>query len=173
MDTNEMLRNKGVGWVKVRDQLTLPCATDYKKMKGYLMFLLESVLFVDKTTSNIKPWWIHFTNDLDNVGKYSWASACLANMYCQLGIATRAGMNSLCGCVILLLCWIFEHFPCFRPPLSRSYAEFEPRCRRWAHGGGNKTTLQEYRKILDAMTERDVSNNFSNYVYSRVTDFSN
>ncbi|XP_012828262.1 PREDICTED: serine/threonine-protein phosphatase 7 long form homolog [Erythranthe guttata] len=156
MDTNEMFRNKGVGWVKVRDQLTLPCATDDKKMKGYLMFLLGSVLFVDKTASNIKPWWIHFTNDLDNVGKYSWASACLANMYRQLGIATRAGMNSLCGCVILLLCWIFEHFPCFRPPLSRSYAEFEPRCRRWAHGGGNKTTLQEYRKILDAMSERDV-----------------
>ncbi|XP_012854536.1 PREDICTED: serine/threonine-protein phosphatase 7 long form homolog [Erythranthe guttata] len=103
MDTNEMFRNKGVGWVKVRDQLTLPCATYDKKMKGYLMFLLGSVLFVDKTASNIKPWWIHFTNDLDNVGKYSWASACLANMYRQLGIATRAGMNSLCGCVILLL----------------------------------------------------------------------
>ncbi|XP_012831219.1 PREDICTED: serine/threonine-protein phosphatase 7 long form homolog [Erythranthe guttata] len=103
MDTNDMFRNKGVGWVKVRDQLTLPSATDEKKMKGYLMFLLGSVLFVDKTACNMKPWWIHFTNDLDNVGKYSWASACLANMYRQLGIATRAGMNSLCGCVILLL----------------------------------------------------------------------
>ncbi|XP_012854484.1 PREDICTED: serine/threonine-protein phosphatase 7 long form homolog [Erythranthe guttata] len=173
MDTNEMFRNKGVGWFQVRDQLTLPSTADEKKMKGYLMFLLGSVLFVDKTACNMKPWWIHFTNDLDNVGKYSWASACLANMYRQLGIATCAGMNSLCGCVILLLCWIFEYFPCFRQPLSRSYAEFEPRYRRWAHGGGNKTTLQECRKKLDAMTERDVSNNFYNYVYSRVTDFSN
>ncbi|XP_012844868.1 PREDICTED: serine/threonine-protein phosphatase 7 long form homolog [Erythranthe guttata] len=113
MTTTVMFRNKGINWTKVQELLSKPSATDEKKMQGYLMFLLGSVLFVDKTFSMMKPWWIHYTNDIDGVGQYSWAAACLANMYRQLGIATRVGMNGLCGCQILLLCWIFEYFPCF------------------------------------------------------------
>ncbi|XP_012842464.1 PREDICTED: serine/threonine-protein phosphatase 7 long form homolog [Erythranthe guttata] len=157
MTTIDMFQNKGINWTKVQELLSKLSATDEKKMQGYLMFLLGSVLFVDKTSSMMKPWWIHYTNDIDGVGQYSWAAACLANMYRQLGIATRAGMNELCGCPILFLCWIFEYFPCFRPEVSPTYTEFELRCRKWAFGGSCRQKLQYYRKMLDEMSERDVS----------------
>ncbi|XP_012839288.1 PREDICTED: uncharacterized protein LOC105959695 [Erythranthe guttata] len=61
----------------------------------------------------------------------------------------------------------FDHlFPVHIPSLSLD-AEGGPMVE------GIKPCCRNTGKKLDAMTERDVSNNFSNYVYSRVTDFSN
>ncbi|XP_012857069.1 PREDICTED: uncharacterized protein LOC105976347 [Erythranthe guttata] len=105
-----------------------------RRVQIYLVFLFGSILFPDKTCDRVKPWYMHVLEDsvLDQVGTYSWVSICLANLYRELGICSRAQSRSLAGCTTLLQCWIYEYFPRFQPPEeSERYREFQPRCKRW------------------------------------------
>ncbi|XP_012827725.1 PREDICTED: uncharacterized protein LOC105949006 [Erythranthe guttata] len=93
---------------------------------------------------------------LDQVGTYSWGSACLANLYRELGICSRAQSRGLTGCTTLLQCWIYEYFPRFQPPEeSERYLEFQPRCKRW-NAPPKAGTLEHIRGLLDNMTADDV-----------------
>ena len=69
---------------------------------AYLLWLLGAILFVDKTSSLLHIGFVEFLHDRNNVANYSWGAATLANLYRQLGEATRAKCKEIAGCLTLL-----------------------------------------------------------------------
>ncbi|MED6169702.1 hypothetical protein PIB30_023726 [Stylosanthes scabra] len=49
--------------------------------RAYIMLLLSTQLFEDKTVARVPVRWIPFVDQLDDLGKYSWGSATLAWLY--------------------------------------------------------------------------------------------
>ncbi|XP_012844536.1 PREDICTED: uncharacterized protein LOC105964574 [Erythranthe guttata] len=117
-EIDESWKHGGPTWRMIQGQLLMPDTPMRRRVQIYLVFLLGSILFPDKTCDRVKPWYMHVLEDsvLHQVGTYSWGSACLANLYRELGICIRAQSRSLAGCTTLLQCWIYEYFPRFQPP---------------------------------------------------------
>ncbi|XP_012845957.1 PREDICTED: serine/threonine-protein phosphatase 7 long form homolog [Erythranthe guttata] len=157
-EIDESWKHGGPTWRMLQGQLLMPDTPMRRRVQIYLVFLLGSILFPDKTCDRVKPWYMHVLEDsvLDQVGTYSWGSACLANLYRELGICSRAQSRGLAGCTTLLQCWIYEYFPRFQPPdESEHYREFQPRCKRW-NAPPKAGTLEHIRGLLDNMTADDV-----------------
>ncbi|CAI0444544.1 unnamed protein product [Linum tenue] len=78
------------------------------------------------------------------VGEYAWGAGALAYLYRQLGIASRAEAKGVAGCLTLLQCWIYGHFPTLRP------SRLEPREleRGQEHSGG---TVQHPGRVRRGM----------------------
>ncbi|RYR75496.1 hypothetical protein Ahy_A01g000043 isoform C [Arachis hypogaea] len=49
--------------------------------RAYIMMLLSTQLFGDKSGNRVHIWWLPFVARLDDMGSYSWASAALAWLY--------------------------------------------------------------------------------------------
>ena len=86
---------------------------------GYLLALLGTTLFVDKSKSWVSPALIPYASQLNRFYSYSWGSTTLAYLYRQLGIGSRAGCKQVSGCLTLLQAWIYWYFYSFRPSRSR------------------------------------------------------
>ncbi|XP_012851822.1 PREDICTED: uncharacterized protein LOC105971514 [Erythranthe guttata] len=116
-EIDESWKHGGPTWRMIHGHLLMPDTPMRRRVQIYVVFLLGSILFPDKTYDRVKSWYMHVLEDsvLDEVGTYSWGSACLANLYRKLGICSRAQSRSLAGCTTLLQCWIFEYFPRFQP----------------------------------------------------------
>ncbi|CAL1413774.1 unnamed protein product [Linum trigynum] len=76
----------------------------------YLMCLIGSTLFVDKSSDRVRGWLYSYFRDLQMVSKYAWGAGALAWMYRQLGRSSRAGSKGFSGCLTLLQAWIYEYF---------------------------------------------------------------
>ncbi|RYR16563.1 hypothetical protein Ahy_B04g073609 [Arachis hypogaea] len=77
---------------------------------AYIMMLLSTQLFGDKSGNRVYIRWLSFVARLDEMGNYSWALAALAWLYrCMCWIANRNVMN-LVGPLQLLQSWIFYNF---------------------------------------------------------------
>ncbi|XP_015962351.2 protein MAIN-LIKE 1-like [Arachis duranensis] len=112
--------------------------------RAYIMMLLGTQLFGDKSDNRIHIRWLPYVARLEEMGSYSWGSAALAWLYrCMCRVANRH-LVKLAGPLQLLQSWIFWRFPRFRPagydtcswPLasrrsgySPSYSEKGPRVR--------------------------------------------
>ena len=68
----------------------------------YLLWLLGTTLFVDKTDSRVPVHFLPLLLNLDEVNTYAWGAAALANQYRQLGVATRGNCRQIDGCLTLL-----------------------------------------------------------------------
>ena len=68
----------------------------------YLLHLLGSTVFVDKTQDRVSAFIFPLLEELNSVSKYAWGAAVLAHMYRQLGMASRAGCRQFSGCATLL-----------------------------------------------------------------------
>ncbi|XP_012829338.1 PREDICTED: serine/threonine-protein phosphatase 7 long form homolog [Erythranthe guttata] len=103
-EIDESWKHGGPTWRMLQGQLLMPDTPMRRRVQIYLVFLLGSILFPDKTCDRVKPWYMHVLEDsvLDQVGTYSWGSACLANLYRELGICSRAQSRGLAGCTTLL-----------------------------------------------------------------------
>ncbi|CAI0444074.1 unnamed protein product, partial [Linum tenue] len=127
----------------------------------YLLLLLGSTLFVDKSRDRVRSVVNLFLDELEEVDQYSWASATLTWLYRYLGQASQAGVA---GCLTLLQCWIYEYFSSFRP------SHFEPPVvgpeKAWASrwigqpAPGSVADLSVrlafYHRALDSLTPSDV-----------------
>ena len=82
----------------------------------------------------------------------------LAYMYCQLGMASRAGWKTIAGCLTLLQTWIYEYFPAFHPHPRQADVPNKTRVEMWStpKPGREINRLRDYRSILDCMTETQV-----------------
>ncbi|RYR13189.1 hypothetical protein Ahy_B04g070302 isoform A [Arachis hypogaea] len=75
--------------------------------RGYIMMLLSTALFADKSGARVHLRWIPYVADLDGLGKYSWGSATLSWLYrCLCRVANR-NVKNLAGPLALLQSWIF------------------------------------------------------------------
>ncbi|XP_016170025.1 protein MAIN-LIKE 1-like [Arachis ipaensis] len=104
--------------------------------RAYIMMLLGTQLFADKSGNRVHIRWLPFVARLEEMGTYSWGSAALAWLYrCMCRVANR-NVIKLAGPLQLLQSWIFWQFPRFRPagfetfswPLASRYF---PNLCRW------------------------------------------
>ncbi|RYR13538.1 hypothetical protein Ahy_B04g070476 isoform F [Arachis hypogaea] len=83
--------------------------------RAYIMMLLSTQLFGDKSANWVHIRWLPFAANLDGMGRYSWGSAALAWLYrCMCRVANR-NVTNLAGPLQLLQSWIFWRFPSLRP----------------------------------------------------------
>ncbi|RYR55612.1 hypothetical protein Ahy_A06g030793 isoform A [Arachis hypogaea] len=79
--------------------------------RAYIMMLLGTQLFADKSGNRIHIRWLPFVARLEEMGGYSWGSAALAWLYrCMCRVANRHVVK-LAGPLQLLQSWIFWRFP--------------------------------------------------------------
>ncbi|XP_012829087.1 PREDICTED: serine/threonine-protein phosphatase 7 long form homolog [Erythranthe guttata] len=157
-EIDELWKHGGPSWRMIHGQLLMFDTPMRRRVQIYLVFIVRSILFPDKTCDRVKPWYMHVLEDsvLDQVGTYLWGSAYLANLYRELGIRSRAQSRSLAGCTTLLQCWIYE-YPRFQPSEeSERYREFQPRCKRW-NALPKAVSLEHIRGLLDNMTTDNAS----------------
>ncbi|RYR28567.1 hypothetical protein Ahy_B01g052707 [Arachis hypogaea] len=125
--------------------------------RAYIMMLLGTQLFADKSGNRIHIRWLPFVARLEEMGTYSWGSAALAWLYrCMCRVANR-NVIKLAGPLQLLQSWIFWRFPRFRP------AGFEtsswPLASRWS--GYNPSSsekgprVQMWRLWIDRLQDRE------------------
>ncbi|RYR70954.1 hypothetical protein Ahy_A02g005254 [Arachis hypogaea] len=83
--------------------------------RAYIMMLLGTQLFTDKSGNRIHIRWLPYVARLEEMGGYSWGSAALAWLYrCMCRVANRH-IVKLAGPLQLLQSWIFWRFSRFRP----------------------------------------------------------
>ncbi|KAL2930407.1 Protein MAIN-LIKE 1 [Bienertia sinuspersici] len=149
----------GIKLTKIRELLEKKSNVD-DVARGYLVTLLGSTLFIDKTVDRASTLLFSLTTDLVSVKTYSWASATLAHLYRELGKASRAECAQLAGPSTLLEAWIYEHFLMFRPSLNSNFIpDSHPRAMRWdIHTSTPKLTssLKDHRRILDDIKAEEV-----------------
>ncbi|RYR32119.1 hypothetical protein Ahy_B01g057106 isoform E [Arachis hypogaea] len=125
--------------------------------RAYIMMLLGTQLFADKSSNRIHIRWLPFVARLEEMGGYSWGSAELAWLYrCMCRVANRHVVK-LAGPLQLLQSWIFWQFPAFRPT---GYDAFSwPLASRWSgynHGISEKgPRVQMARLRIDLLQARD------------------
>ncbi|KAH7845744.1 hypothetical protein Vadar_005497 [Vaccinium darrowii] len=119
--------------------------------RAYLLYVLGSTIFVDKTGGKVSVCYLGLLADLDKVGSYAFGAAALAYLYRQLGHASRSGVRQMSGYITLLEAWILEHFPFLQQGRSDPhYMEEMPRARRWLpRKEVNTETTILYRQLLD------------------------
>ncbi|RYQ89999.1 hypothetical protein Ahy_B09g096338 isoform H [Arachis hypogaea] len=127
--------------------------------RAYIMMLLGTQLFADKSGNRIHIRWLPFVARLEEMGSYNWGSAALAWLYrCMCRVANRHVVK-LAGPLQLLQSWIFWRFPGFRPA---GYDAFSwPLASRWSGynpGISEKgPRVQMARLKIDLLQARDVS----------------
>ncbi|RYQ89963.1 hypothetical protein Ahy_B09g096330 isoform J [Arachis hypogaea] len=99
-------------------------------VRAYIMMLLGTQLFADKSGNRVHIRWLPYVARLEEMGTYSWGSAALAWLYrCMCRVANRHVVK-LAGPLQLLQSWIFWRFPLFRPA---GYETFSwPLASRWS-----------------------------------------
>ncbi|RYQ92665.1 hypothetical protein Ahy_B09g098875 [Arachis hypogaea] len=103
--------------------------------RAYIMTLLGTQLFADKSSNRIHIRWLPYVARLEEMGAYNWGSAALAWLYrCMCRVVNRHVVN-LAGPLQLLQSWIFWRFPRFRPAgwlgYNPSGSEKGPRVQMW------------------------------------------
>ncbi|RYR57325.1 hypothetical protein Ahy_A05g023053 [Arachis hypogaea] len=120
--------------------------------RAYIMMLLGTQLFEDKSRNCIHIRWLPYGARLEEMGTYSWGSAALAWLYrCMCRVTNRAGSLQL------LQSWIFWRFPRFRPP---GYETFNwPLASRWSgynpSGSEKGPRVQMWRLRIDRLQDRE------------------
>ncbi|QHN80958.1 uncharacterized protein DS421_20g682700 [Arachis hypogaea] len=125
--------------------------------RAYIMMLLGTQLFANKSDNRIHIRWLPYVVRLQEMGGYSWGSAALAWLYrCMCQVANRHVVK-LAGPLQLLQSWIFWRFPGFRPA---GYDEFSwPLATRWSglnpSGSEKGPRVQMWRLGIDMLQARD------------------
>ncbi|RYR35464.1 hypothetical protein Ahy_A10g050604 isoform B [Arachis hypogaea] len=92
-------------WFHERFRVLLNDATEdtvHIYARAYIMMLLSTQLFGDKSENQVYIWWLPFVARLDDMGGYSWGSAALAWLYrCMCRVANR-NVTNLAGPLQLL-----------------------------------------------------------------------
>ncbi|KAE9617341.1 putative protein-serine/threonine phosphatase [Lupinus albus] len=97
--------------------------------------------------------------DLTRVHRYSWGSACLANLYREMCRATKPNAKAMGGCLTLLQSWAWYRLPFLAPIVNR--LPTYPFASRWgqknlSYRGIPRGDLTAYRSRLDRMDLNDV-----------------
>ncbi|RYQ95199.1 hypothetical protein Ahy_B08g090259 [Arachis hypogaea] len=125
--------------------------------RAYIMMLLGTQLFADKSGNRIHIRWLPYVARLEEMGTYSWDSAALAWLYrCMCRVANRHVVK-LAGPLQLLQSWIFWQFPRFRPGRYETFSW--PLASRWSgynpSGSEKGPRVQMWRQRIDQLQDRE------------------
>ena len=70
--------------------------------RAYIMYMIGDTLIPNKSGNRVHIMYLNLLRDLNNIKKYSWGSACLANLYKELCRALSEVGKVMGGCLILL-----------------------------------------------------------------------
>ncbi|KAK9274231.1 hypothetical protein L1049_019045 [Liquidambar formosana] len=127
--------------------------------RAYLLYLLGSTLFIDKSGGRVSIDLLHVLQDLDTVHKYGWGVAALATLYRHLGMASKSDCKQIAGYLTLLEAWVYEHFPMFQPPRKVGYVDVDPCVQHWVplkDQGSSLSHLYILREALDDLQSESV-----------------
>ncbi|KAH1260817.1 Protein MAIN-LIKE 1 [Glycine max] len=77
----------------------------------FLLHLLGCTLFANKSATHVHVVFLEALHDLNQTKRYAWGVAALVHMYDHLNDASISTSRQLGGYIMLLQCWIYEHFP--------------------------------------------------------------
>ncbi|RYR63949.1 hypothetical protein Ahy_A03g010117 [Arachis hypogaea] len=125
--------------------------------RAYIMMLLGTQLFADKSGNRVHIRWLPFVARLEEMGTYSWGSAALAWLYrCMCRVANR-NVIKLAGPLQLLQSWIFWRFPRFRPAGFETFSW--PLASRWSgyipSSSEKGPRVQTWRLWIDRLQDRE------------------
>ncbi|RYR59172.1 hypothetical protein Ahy_A05g025003 [Arachis hypogaea] len=141
--------------------------------RAYIMMLLGTQLFGDKSGNRIHIRWLPYVTRLEEMGSYSWGSAALAWLYrCICRVANRHVVK-LAGPLQLLQSWIFWRFPRFKParydtcswPLASRWSGYSP---SYSEKGPR---VQSTRLKIDMLQPRDALEPRHTALWRSVTSF--
>ncbi|KAI5435105.1 hypothetical protein KIW84_021798 [Lathyrus oleraceus] len=126
--------------------------------RAYLLMLVGSTIFADKTFTLVEARYLLLSTDLDRCSGYSWGAVALVTLYRYLGDASMYSCKQLGGYPTLLQCWTHEYFPTvgkrgenWKPADNCGL----PREMRWSYRQG-VLKVDDLRPILDELTPADV-----------------
>ncbi|KAI5429749.1 hypothetical protein KIW84_034365 [Lathyrus oleraceus] len=126
--------------------------------RAYLLMLVGSTIFADKTFTLVETRYLLLFTDLDRRPGCSWGAAALVTLYRYLGDASMFSCKQLGGYPTLLQCWIHEYFTTvgkrgenWKPADNCGL----PRAMRWSYRQG-VLKVDDLRPILDELTPADV-----------------
>ncbi|RYQ97977.1 hypothetical protein Ahy_B08g094052 [Arachis hypogaea] len=126
--------------------------------RAYIMMLLSTQLFGDKSVNRVHIRWLPFVANLDDMGRYSWGSAALAWLYRCMCRVVNKNVTNLAGPLQLLQSWIFWRFPSLRPVGFEVFSF--PLASRWSAylppNDGKEQRVIRYQLALDRLTARDI-----------------
>ncbi|KAL9662600.1 hypothetical protein QQ045_027433 [Rhodiola kirilowii] len=143
-----------------------------KYARAYLLNLIGTTLFSDKSGNTIPLCFLPLLEDLDRIRDYSWGSAVLACLYSNMCSASLIGHRGLAGAPLIIQFWCWERLsrigvptitvPFVVPPPE---AEFDPDLRgAWSllnwlgpkkYVGVPHESLLQYREALQKMRAGD------------------
>ncbi|XP_031741301.1 serine/threonine-protein phosphatase 7 long form homolog isoform X2 [Cucumis sativus] len=107
-----------VSWLRTHFQEPTSDADDVtlqRYARAYILSLMGSVLFADKSGADVQLMFLPFLRDLECVEQFSWGSAVLAHLYRELCRASKKGANEISGPLVLLQIWAWERLDISRP----------------------------------------------------------
>jgi hypothetical protein len=72
-------------------------------VRSFLLYLVGSALFTNKTNRNIDLVYLDCMTDFNAIGKWSWGGMTLAYLYDYLDDYVRLRNKTMAGCVTLLM----------------------------------------------------------------------
>ncbi|KAL9687271.1 hypothetical protein QQ045_031670 [Rhodiola kirilowii] len=144
-----------------------------KYARAYLLNLIGSTLFTDKSGKAISLHFLPLLEDLDNVVNYSWGSAVLACLYSNMCTACMIGHSQLAGAPLIIQFWCWDRLsrigvpkvsvPVVMPPadaeFDQLYADRGRTCKKWIGPkrwvGVPKGSLLQYRDAIQKMVPGD------------------
>ncbi|CAK8538508.1 unnamed protein product [Lathyrus sativus] len=126
--------------------------------RAYLLMLVGSTIFADKTSTLVEARYLSLFIDLDGLSGYSWGAAALVTLYIYLIDASMFSCKQLGGYPPLLQCWIHEYFPTLGKKRENWIPASNvglPRAMRWSYRQG-ALKVDDLRPILDELTPSDV-----------------
>ncbi|KAL9691954.1 hypothetical protein QQ045_012382 [Rhodiola kirilowii] len=159
--------------VSVRS-LGIPANADEETLKkyvrAYLLTLIGSTLFGEKSGKTIPLYFLPLLADLDRVCNCSWESAVLACLYSNMCTTCKIGHGQLAGVPLIIQLWSWERLSCIGVPTVRVLVvvpppdvEFDPTLRgAWSQWIGPKSwiwvphgSLLQYRDAIQKMQPGD------------------
>ncbi|KAL9669847.1 hypothetical protein QQ045_007397 [Rhodiola kirilowii] len=143
-----------------------------KYARAYLLNLIGSTLFSDKSGTTIPLYFLPLLEDLDRVRNYSWGSVVLACLYSNMCGACMIRHSQFAGAPLIIQFWVWDRLsrigalkitvPVVLPPTD---AEFEPTlCGAWSYlkwvgpkrwVGVPHESLLQYRDAIQKMQPDD------------------
>lgn len=92
-------------WLRSQFEGSREADSEERKMHcaiAYLLYTIGSLVCCDKSGNKVSVHFLQCLKNLDEVGSYSWATACLSWLLRNLAVTTRSDVHQMTGCMTLL-----------------------------------------------------------------------
>ncbi|KAE9587175.1 putative protein-serine/threonine phosphatase [Lupinus albus] len=87
--------------------------------RARILYMIGGELLPDKSNNRVHLMYLPLLRDVTRVHRYSWGSACLANLYREMCRATKPNAKAMGGCLTLLQSWAWYRLPFLAPIVNR------------------------------------------------------